>query len=63
MFDVAWSGDRKRDARSGKVPAVGNTVDVKTATYANTIGATELAGEWVDPTSSIRPSRRCTTRA
>ena len=30
VFDVVWSGDRKRDAK-GKVPAVGNTVDLKTA--------------------------------
>ena len=28
---------------------MGNTVDVKTATYANTIGAAELIGRWTDP--------------
>ena len=33
VYDVVWSGDRKPDAKTGKVPAVGNTVDVKTATY------------------------------
>jgi hypothetical protein len=49
IFDVAWSGDRKPDRKTGKVPAVGNTVDLKTATYTNTIGATELAGVWQDP--------------
>jgi hypothetical protein len=49
IFDVAWSGDRKPDPTTGKVPAVGNTVDLKTATYTNTIGATELAGVWQDP--------------
>jgi hypothetical protein len=49
IFDVAWSGDRKPDAKTGKVPAVGNTVDVKTATYSNSIGAVELLGEWTDP--------------
>ena len=49
VFDVVWSGDRKPDPKSGKVPAVGNTVDVKTATYTNTIGAVELLGEWTDP--------------
>ena len=49
IFDVAWSGDRKPDPKSGKVPAVGNTVDLKTATYTNTIGATELSGVWTDP--------------
>ncbi|MCM5662491.1 DUF3604 domain-containing protein [Galbibacter mesophilus] len=47
VFDVVWSGDRKRDEK-GKVPAVGNTVDMKTATYTNTIGSTELIGYWED---------------
>jgi hypothetical protein len=49
VYDVLWSGDRKIDPKSGKVPAVGNTVDVKTATFTNTIGATELIGQWTDP--------------
>jgi hypothetical protein len=49
IFDVAWSGDRKPDPKTGKVPAVGTTVDLKTATYSNTIGATELSGIWQDP--------------
>ncbi len=49
IFDVAWSGDRKPDPKTGKVPAVGNTVDLKTATFTNTIGATELSGVWTDP--------------
>jgi hypothetical protein len=48
VFDVAWSGDRKPDPKTGKVPAVGNTVDVSTATYTNTIGSTELSAQWVD---------------
>ena len=34
VYDVAWSGDRKPDA-DGKLPAVGNTVDLATATYTN----------------------------
>ena len=33
----------------GKLPAVGNTVDVPNATYSNTIGATELIKVWKDP--------------
>ncbi len=49
IYDAVWSGDRKADPKTGKVPAVGNTVDVKTATYTNSIGATELLGEWTDP--------------
>jgi Protein of unknown function (DUF3604) len=48
VYDVAWSGDRKPDAK-GKLPAVGNTVDIKSATWANTIGASELATVWTDP--------------
>ena len=40
------------------MPAVGNTVDVKTATYTNSIGATELIGEWTDP--SFDPNAHAT---
>ena len=38
VYDVAWSGDRKPGA-DGKLPPVGNTVDVANATWTNTIGA------------------------
>jgi hypothetical protein len=48
VIDVVWSGDRKKGA-NGKLSAVGNTVDVKGATYANTIGSPELLGSWTDP--------------
>jgi hypothetical protein len=48
VIDVVWSGNRKPDAKTGKLPPVGNTVDVKTASYANTIGAVELKGSWTD---------------
>ena len=48
VYDVAWSGDRKPDAK-GKLPAVGNTVDVKNANWTNTIGASELGTVWTDP--------------
>ncbi len=48
VFDVVWSGDRKPDAK-GKLPAVGNTVDIANATWTNTIGATELITVWEDP--------------
>ncbi len=48
VYDVKWTGDRKPDA-SGKLPPVGNTVDLKTATYVNSIGATELVTSWSDP--------------
>ena len=48
VYDVVWSGDRKPGA-DGKLPAVGNTVDLTTATYTNTIGAPELSASWKDP--------------
>ena len=48
LYDVAWSGDRTPGA-SGKLPAVGNTVDVANATWTNTIGAAELITVWKDP--------------
>jgi hypothetical protein len=48
IYDVAWSGDRQPGA-DGKLPAVGDTVDVHTATYSNTIGAVQLAAVWKDP--------------
>ena len=49
VYDVAWSGNRKPDAKTGKVPEVGNTVDVKNASYTNTIGSVELKTVWTDP--------------
>lgn len=48
VYDVAWSDDRVVDA-AGKVPAVGNTVDLSIPAWTNTIGASELGGVWQDP--------------
>jgi Protein of unknown function (DUF3604) len=48
VYDVVWSGDRKPGA-DGKLPPVGNTVDVATATWTNSIGSPELIGVWRDP--------------
>ncbi len=48
VYDVAWSGDRKPGA-DGKLPAVGNTVDLATATYTNSIGDAQLSAAWTDP--------------
>ena len=48
VYDVVWAGDRKPGA-NGKLPAVGNTVDVANATWTNTIGAPELITVWKDP--------------
>ncbi len=49
IFDVAWSGDRKPDKWSGRVPAIQSTVDFENATYTNTVGSTELKTVWTDP--------------
>jgi hypothetical protein len=49
IFDVVWAGNRKPDPFTGKVPAVGNTVNIPQATYTNTIGGVELKGVWTDP--------------
>ena len=48
VYDVAWGGDRAPDAE-GRLPDVGSTVDVASATWTNTIGASELVGVWQDP--------------
>jgi Protein of unknown function (DUF3604) len=48
VYDVAWSGDRSPGA-DGRLAPVGNTVDLATASYANTIGAAGLATVWTDP--------------
>ena len=48
IYDIVWSGDRK-PGPDGKVPSVGNTVDVANATWTNTIGAPELIKVWTDP--------------
>ena len=48
IYNVALSDGRKVDA-SGRAPPVGNTVDAKTATYTNDIGAAELSSAWTDP--------------
>jgi hypothetical protein len=48
VYDVAWSGERSPGA-DGKLPPVGSTVDLATATWSNTIGAPELISVWKDP--------------
>ncbi len=48
VYNVSWSGERKTDNK-GKLPSVGNTVDLEAANWLNTIGASELATIWTDP--------------
>ena len=49
IYDIAWSGDRRPNPKTGKLSPVGNTVDLKTATYTNDIGNTMLSAVWTDP--------------
>ena len=55
VYDVVWAGDRT-PGDDGKLPPIGNTVDVKRATWTNTIGASELAAVWTDP--EFNPDQR-----
>lgn len=48
VIDVIWAGDREFDT-NGKLEAVGDTVDVKTASYENSIGVAVLETQWQDP--------------
>ena len=49
IYDVVVSDGREiGDDGRCKTP-VGNTVDLKTANYKNSIGAVELMGSWTDP--------------
>jgi len=48
VYNVALSDSRKENWR-GKVKSVGNTVDIKDASYTNSIGDPELAVVWKDP--------------
>jgi len=49
IYDVAVSGGRSIGADGRCQQPVGNTVDVKNATWKNTIGAQELIAVWKDP--------------
>lgn len=50
VYNVAWSDPQNRMIDTqGKLPAVGNTVDVSTATWRNDIGEAQLSTVWTDP--------------
>jgi hypothetical protein len=55
IYDVVWAGNRK-PGKNGKLPPVGDTVDVARATWTNSIGAAELATVWKDP--DFKPGQR-----
>jgi len=50
IFNVVWGDAHLRKLQpDGKLPPVGNTVDLATATWRNTIGDPELITVWKDP--------------
>ncbi len=49
IYDAVWSGDRSINPKTGKLAPVGNTVNLETLEYSNSIGAVELKGTWTDP--------------
>jgi Protein of unknown function (DUF3604) len=50
VYDVVWGDAGKRQpGANGKLPPVGDTVDVENATWSNTIGDPELIAVWKDP--------------
>ncbi len=49
IYDVAVSGDREINSDGRCEAPVGNTVDVNTGSYTNTIGDVQLATTWTDP--------------
>ena len=50
VYDVVWSDTDKRRLNSdGKLPQVGDTVDLANATWTNAIGDPELITVWMDP--------------
>lgn len=48
IFEVVWAGDRTI-GNDGKLPAIGNTVDISNASYTNDIGAISFETIWTDP--------------
>jgi hypothetical protein len=50
IHDVVWgNADKRKPGADGKLPPLGDTVDVENATWSNTIGDPELITVWKDP--------------
>ena len=50
IYNIAWSDATKRPLMAnGKLAPVGDTVDLATASYTNSIGAAQLQTVWTDP--------------
>ncbi|MGA7002056.1 MAG: DUF3604 domain-containing protein [Pseudolabrys sp.] len=57
VYDVAWSNpEQRKPGADGKLPPVGNTVNVQQASYTNAIGAPTLEAYWRDP--AFNPAER-----
>jgi hypothetical protein len=57
VYDVVWGdADERQPGADGKLPPVGDTVDVANALWTNTIGDPELITVWRDP--EFDPSQR-----
>jgi hypothetical protein len=56
IYDIAVSGGRKIGSDGSCKTPVGNTVDVKNATYSNSIGAAMLSAYWKDPDFDAKQS-------
>ena len=49
VYDVALSDGRTQNSKTGKAPAVENTITAAGNTYTNASGAVNLASFWQDP--------------
>jgi hypothetical protein len=50
VYDIVWSdAETRKPNRKGKLPPVGNTVNVPEATWTNAIGDAQLTTVWQDP--------------
>lgn len=50
IYNLAWGdADKRKPDASGKLPPVGNTVNIKEASFTNDIGDSQLASVWTDP--------------
>jgi hypothetical protein len=50
VYDVVWGdADKRQPGADGKLPPVGNTVNVAEALWTNTVGDPELITVWTDP--------------
>jgi hypothetical protein len=55
VYDVVWgNADKRTPGADGKLPPVGNTVNVAEAIWTNTIGAPELIAVWQDPDFDVK---------